>query len=71
MASKLVQLQTQACKASQSVAKHANSFYKKLLEENKQYIQDPPTIEKCDQLAKQLFATRLARFLPSGILIHM
>lgn len=60
MASKLVQLQTKACKASQLVTKHANSYYKELLEENKQYIQDPPTIEKCDQLAKQLFATRLA-----------
>lgn len=71
MASKLVQLQTKACKASQLVAKHANSYYKELLEENKQYIQDPPTIQKCDLLAKQLFATRLARFFSCGMLIHL
>ena len=71
MASKLVQLQAKACKASQFVAKHANSYYKKVLEDNKQYIQDPPTIEKCDQLAKRLFATRLARFFSCGILINL
>ncbi|KAE9587904.1 putative ATP synthase, F0 complex, subunit G [Lupinus albus] len=60
MASKLQQLQSKACQASQFIGKHGNSYYKQLLENNKQYIQEPPTVEKCDQLAKQLFYTRLA-----------
>lgn len=61
MASKLQQLQSKACQASQFVAKHGGSYYKQLLEQNKQYIQEPPTVEKCNELAKQLFYTRLAR----------
>ncbi|KAI9128826.1 hypothetical protein K1719_000309 [Acacia pycnantha] len=60
MASKLWQLQSKACQASQFVAKHGNSYYKQLLDQNKEYIQEPPTIEKCQLLAKQLFYTRLA-----------
>ncbi|KAI4347021.1 hypothetical protein L6164_007872 [Bauhinia variegata] len=60
MASKLKQLQSKACQASQFVSKHGTTYYKQLLEENKQYIQDPPTVEKCDLLSKQLFYTRLA-----------
>ncbi|KAK7245510.1 hypothetical protein RIF29_40356 [Crotalaria pallida] len=60
MASKLLQLQSKACQASQVVSKHGSSYYKQLLEKNKQHIQDPPTIEKCDQLSKQLLYTRLA-----------
>ncbi|CAL0332226.1 unnamed protein product [Lupinus luteus] len=60
MASKLQQLQSKACQASQVIGKHGSSYYKQLLEKNKQYIQDPPTVEKCDHLAKQLFYTRLA-----------
>lgn len=31
-----------------------------MLEQNKHYVQDPPTVEKCVLLAKQLFYTRLA-----------
>ncbi|KAF7806972.1 pentatricopeptide repeat-containing protein [Senna tora] len=46
MASKLQQLQSEACQASQFVAKHGTSYYKQLLEQNKQYIQEPPTVEK-------------------------
>jgi len=61
MASKLVQLQSKACQASQFVAKHGSNYYRQLLEQNKQYIQEPPTVEKCNLLAKQLFYTRLAR----------
>ena len=61
MASKLKQLQSKASQASQFVAKHGNVYYKQLLEQNKQYIQEPPTVEKCNLLAKQLFYTRLAR----------
>uniref|UniRef100_A0A803NU91 Uncharacterized protein n=1 Tax=Cannabis sativa TaxID=3483 RepID=A0A803NU91_CANSA len=61
MASKLRQLQSKACQASQFVSKHGSVYYKQLLEENKQYIQDPATVEKCNLLSKQLFYTRLAR----------
>ncbi|KAK1377718.1 putative Hydrogen-transporting ATP synthase, rotational mechanism [Heracleum sosnowskyi] len=60
MASRLVQLQSKATQASQLVAKHGTSYYKQLMEQNKQYIQEPATIEKCNELAKQLFYTRLA-----------
>ncbi|KAL1804924.1 hypothetical protein DCAR_0830707 [Daucus carota subsp. sativus] len=60
MASKLVQLQSKASQASQLVAKHGTSYYKQLMEQNKQYIQEPATIEKCNELSKQLFYTRLA-----------
>ncbi|CAJ1937132.1 unnamed protein product [Sphenostylis stenocarpa] len=60
MASKLQQLQSKACQASQFVAKHGTNYYRQLLEQNKQYIQEPPTVEKCNLLAKQLFYTRLA-----------
>ncbi|XVF11874.1 hypothetical protein REPUB_Repub08aG0065100 [Reevesia pubescens] len=35
-------------------------YYKRLLEHNKQYIQEPPIVEKCDDRSKQLFYTRLA-----------
>ncbi|XP_040997418.1 uncharacterized protein LOC121243370 [Juglans microcarpa x Juglans regia] len=60
MASKLVQLQSKAAQASQFVAKHGCAYYRQLLEQNKQYIQEPPTVEKCNLLSKQLFYTRLA-----------
>ena len=60
MASKLRQLQSKACQASQFVTKHGNTYYKQLLEQNKQYIQEPPTVEKCNELSKQLFHTQLA-----------
>ncbi|KAL5573032.1 hypothetical protein UlMin_022629 [Ulmus minor] len=60
MASKLHQLQSKACQASQFAYKHGSTYYKQLLEQNKQYIQQPPTVEKCSELSKQLFYTRLA-----------
>lgn len=60
MASKLVQLQGKANQASQFVAKHGCVYYKQIMEQNKQFVQDPPTIEKCNLLSKQLFYTRLA-----------
>ncbi|XP_077228352.1 uncharacterized protein LOC143861300 [Tasmannia lanceolata] len=60
MASRLLQLQSKAGQAKQFVAKHGTGYYKQLLEQNKQYIQEPPTVEKCNLLAKQLFYTRLA-----------
>lgn len=64
MASKLHQLQSKATQASKLASKHASSYYKQLLEKNKQYIQEPPTVEKCQLLSDQLFYTRLARFSP-------
>ncbi|XP_068666728.1 uncharacterized protein [Aristolochia californica] len=60
MASKLMQLQSKAVQTSQFVAKHGSAYYRQLLEQNKQYIQHPPTEEKCNELSKQLFYTRLA-----------
>jgi F-type H+-transporting ATPase subunit g len=60
MAARLQQLQTKIKPASEFVAKHGSSYYRQLLEQNKQYIQDPPTAEKTNLLAKQLFYTRLA-----------
>ncbi|XP_075474492.1 uncharacterized protein LOC142505403 [Primulina tabacum] len=60
MASKLQQVQAKVLQASQFVAKHGSAYHKQLLEQNKQYIVDPPTVEKCNELAKQLFYTRLA-----------
>ena len=68
MASKLVQLQSKAAQASLFVAKHGGSYYRQLLEQNKQCIQVPPTVEKCDLLSKQLLYTRLAMFEPCSIL---
>ncbi|KAF9614033.1 hypothetical protein IFM89_014833 [Coptis chinensis] len=60
MASKLLQLQSKACQATQFLTKNGKTYYKQLLEQNKQYIQEPPTVEKCEELSKQLFYTRLA-----------
>ncbi|KAG6492162.1 uncharacterized protein LOC122001113 [Zingiber officinale] len=60
MASRLQQLQSRAVEVSKFVSKHGCAYYKDLLEKNKQYIVQPPTIEKCQELSKQLFYTRLA-----------
>lgn len=60
MASKLRQLQSKASQATQFFSKHVNVYYKQMLEENKEYIVDPPTVETCNRLSKQLFYTRLA-----------
>ncbi|KAG1367859.1 hypothetical protein COCNU_14G003270 [Cocos nucifera] len=60
MASKLHQLRSKVVQASELAAKHGSAYYKELMEKNKKYIMDPPTIEKCQELSKQLFYTRLA-----------
>ncbi|KAK1418600.1 hypothetical protein QVD17_27745 [Tagetes erecta] len=60
MASKLKQLQSKATLASEFLSKHGTAYYRQLLEQNKQYIQEPATVEKCNELSKQLFYTRLA-----------
>lgn len=62
MASKLSQLQSTATQATKFLVKNGPIYYKKLLDNNKRYIQNPPTIESCQLLSKQLFFTRLARF---------
>ncbi|KAL2501154.1 Uncharacterized protein Fot_35002 [Forsythia ovata] len=43
-----------AVQASQFVAKHGTTYYKQLLEQNKQYIQEPPIVEKWNGLAKNI-----------------
>uniref|UniRef100_A0A0D3DGS9 Ribosomal eL28/Mak16 domain-containing protein n=1 Tax=Brassica oleracea var. oleracea TaxID=109376 RepID=A0A0D3DGS9_BRAOL len=60
MASRLIQVQSKACEASKFVAKHGTSYYRQLLEKNKHYIQEPATVDKCQELSKQLLYTRLA-----------
>ncbi|XP_022715115.1 uncharacterized protein LOC111274610 [Durio zibethinus] len=60
MASKFQQLQTKAAQFSQLVTKNGGSYYKELMERNKQYIKEPSSIETSQLLAKQLFYTRLA-----------
>uniref|UniRef100_A0ACD5VIZ5 Uncharacterized protein n=1 Tax=Avena sativa TaxID=4498 RepID=A0ACD5VIZ5_AVESA len=54
------QLQSKACEATRFAAEHGGAYHKTLMERNKQYVVDPPTIEKCQELSKQLFYTRLA-----------
>ncbi|CAL9186220.1 unnamed protein product [Musa hybrid cultivar] len=60
MASKLHQLRSKAVQASEFIAKHGSTYYKELLEKNKQYIVQPPTIETCQDLSRKLFYTRLS-----------
>ncbi|XP_055820461.1 uncharacterized protein LOC129889255 [Solanum dulcamara] len=60
MASKLPIVKTRAVEAAKFLTKHGCAYYKQMLEQNKQYIQAPPTVEKCQHLAKQVFYTRLA-----------
>ncbi|THU46461.1 hypothetical protein C4D60_Mb09t05200 [Musa balbisiana] len=60
MASRLQQLRSKAVQASEFVSKHGCTYYKELMEENKRHVVQPPTIEKCQELSKQLFYTRLA-----------
>ncbi|KAG9151354.1 hypothetical protein Leryth_020955 [Lithospermum erythrorhizon] len=60
MASKLQQVQVKARQASQLVATHGSNYYKQLMEQNKKYVQEPATVEKCNELSKQLLYTRLA-----------
>ncbi|KAI5061005.1 hypothetical protein GOP47_0024121 [Adiantum capillus-veneris] len=47
-------------KTRQLISTHGSSYYNNLLESNKQYIAKEPTIDKCQELSKQLFYTRLA-----------
>ncbi|KAH0642367.1 hypothetical protein KY290_033959 [Solanum tuberosum] len=60
MASKLPIVKAKAVEASKFLTKNGCAYYKQMLEQNKQYIQEPPTVEKCQHLAKQVLYTRLA-----------
>lgn len=68
MGSLLKQLQSKAAVATDLATRHGTKYYRQLLEQNKQYIVREPTVEKCQELSKQLFYTRLARFLATPIL---
>jgi hypothetical protein len=61
LASKAAQLQAKACEAARFAARHGCAYQRALVEKNKKYVVDPPTIERCQELSKQLFYTRLAR----------
>ena len=65
MAARLAQLRAQAARAAELASKHGCAYYKEVMEKNKQYVVQPPTVEKCQELSKQLFYTRLARFVQS------
>ncbi|PKI42402.1 uncharacterized protein LOC116199763 isoform X2 [Punica granatum] len=60
MASKLAQLQKKAAQATRFASKNGTAYYKQLMQQNKHHVKEPPTIENCQLLAKQLFYTRLA-----------
>nr|GLL27750.1 uncharacterized protein LOC109193172 [Ipomoea trifida] len=60
MASKFQQLSSKACQLTQLITKNSSTLYKQTLEQNKQYIVEPPTVGKCEELSKKLFYTRLA-----------
>ncbi|KAL5230379.1 hypothetical protein ABZP36_029155 [Zizania latifolia] len=60
LASKLTQMQAKACEATRFAAKHGCAYHRALMEKNKKYVVEPPTIERCQELSKQLFYTRLA-----------
>ncbi|KAI5019859.1 hypothetical protein ZWY2020_044747 [Hordeum vulgare] len=60
LGSKLAQLQAKACEATRFAARHGCAYHKTLMEKNKQFVVQPPTVEKCQELSKQLFYTRIA-----------
>ncbi|PWA46101.1 ATPase, F0 complex, subunit G [Artemisia annua] len=53
-------LQSKACQTSKSLSKQATESYTGMMAKNQKYIQEPATAEKCRELSKQLFYTRLA-----------
>lgn len=63
MASLLRQMQSKAAVATEIATKRGSAFYRQLMEENKHYVVEPASVEKCQELSKQLFYTRLARFV--------
>ncbi|KAJ6810117.1 uncharacterized protein M6B38_298050 [Iris pallida] len=59
-AARLQMLKTKAAEASRFVARNGCAYYKETMEKNKKYVVEPPTVEKCQELSKQLFYTRMA-----------
>ncbi|CAH8336493.1 unnamed protein product, partial [Eruca vesicaria subsp. sativa] len=64
MVSQLIQVQSKVCEVLKFVAEHGSSYYRQLLEKNKHFIQEPATVEKCQEFYKQLLYTSLASFVP-------
>ncbi|KAL3844225.1 hypothetical protein ACJIZ3_001628 [Penstemon smallii] len=60
MASKVYQLRGKVAEIWRLAEKNGGAYYKQLMENNKQHVQNPPSVENCQHLAKQLFYTRLA-----------
>ncbi|KAH7444028.1 hypothetical protein KP509_02G061200 [Ceratopteris richardii] len=54
------QLRCKTIDVSQMLSKRALAYYKELLEKNDCHIARPPTTQKCSELSRQLFYTRLA-----------
>ena len=54
-------MQSKAAVATEFATKRGSAFYKQLMEDNKHHVVEPPTVQKCQELSKQLFYTRLAR----------
>jgi F-type H+-transporting ATPase subunit g len=61
LGSKLAQLQGKVCEVTWFAAKHGCAYHKSLIEKNKQYVVQLATAEKCQELSRQLFYTRIAR----------
>nr|XP_043618635.1 uncharacterized protein LOC122590499 [Erigeron canadensis] len=67
MVAQLRLLQSKACQASAFLCKkgtasckQGSAYFKQMMEQNKHFVQEPATVEKCNELSKQLFYTRLA-----------
>uniref|UniRef100_A0A0D9V514 Uncharacterized protein n=1 Tax=Leersia perrieri TaxID=77586 RepID=A0A0D9V514_9ORYZ len=54
------QLQSKACEAARNAAKQGRAYHEEVMERNKHFVVDPPTVETCQKLSKQLYYTRLA-----------
>ena len=55
LASKLAQLQSKACEATRFAAKHGCAYHKTLMEKNKHYVADPPTLSHLEQNGQVVF----------------
>ncbi|KAJ7531287.1 hypothetical protein O6H91_14G039000 [Diphasiastrum complanatum] len=60
MESMMRQMRAKTSAASQNLRNRTRKYYADLLDRNRQYIAREPSVEKCRELSKQLFFTRLA-----------
>jgi F-type H+-transporting ATPase subunit g len=58
---KLAQLQGKVCEVTWFAAKHGCAYHESLVEKNKQYVVQPATVEKCQELSRPPFYTHIAR----------